>query len=124
MECVTNVIPGWNDGEDNIRRIAAWICATLGERTPWHVTRFFPYAQMQDVPPTPPETLEMARRVGEQEGLKFVYLGNIRTANDENTYCPTCKRLVIERSGYTTRVLAVTSEGRCAHDGTDLNITM
>ncbi|MDO8586606.1 MAG: AmmeMemoRadiSam system radical SAM enzyme [Armatimonadota bacterium] len=124
VECVTNVIPGWNDGEDNIRQIAAWICQNLGDLTPWHVTRFFPYAQMQDVPPTPPETLQMAKRVGEEEGLKFVYLGNIRIPDGENTYCPSCKRLVIERSGYTTRVIAVTPDGKCAHDGADLNIVM
>ena len=79
---------------------------------------------MQDVPPTPPETLEMAKRVGEHEGLRFVYLGNIRTGAGENTYCPTCRRLVIERSGYTTRLVAVTPNGKCAHDGTDLNIVM
>jgi pyruvate formate lyase activating enzyme len=124
VECVTNIIPGWNDSEENIRRIASWIAANLGELTPWHITRFYPHAQMSDVPPTPPETLEMAKRVGEEEGLKFVYLGNIRTAEGENTYCPSCRRLVIERSGYCTRVIAVTEDGKCAHDGTDLNLVM
>ena len=124
VECVTNVIPGWNDSEDNIRRIASWIAQNLGELTPWHITRFFPYAKLQDVPPTPSETLEMAKRVGEQEGLKFVYLGNIRTADGENTYCPSCKKLVIERSGYSTRVIGVNKDGRCAYDGTQLSIVI
>jgi pyruvate formate lyase activating enzyme len=124
VECVTNVIPGWNDSEDGIRRIASWIVSNLGELTPWHVTRFFPHAQMADVPPTPTNTLEMAKRVGEEEGLKFVYLGNVRTPNGENTYCPLCRRLVIERSGYSTRVVAVTDGGKCAHDGAELNVVM
>jgi len=124
VECVTNIIPGWNDDEANIRQTASWIAANLGELTPWHATRFLPYARLSDVPPTALETLERAKRVGEEEGLKFVYLGNIRTPEGENTYCPSCKRLVIERSGYVTRVAAVSKDGKCAHDGTDLNIAM
>jgi len=124
VECVTNVIPGWNDSEENIRQTAGWIVENLGELTPWHISRFYPHAQMQDVPPTPVETLEMAKRVGEEEGLKFVYLGNVRTKTGENTYCPSCGRLVIERSGYTTRVVGATQEGKCAHDGADLNVVM
>jgi len=123
VECVTNIVPGWNDDEENVRRIAAWIVENLGDLTPWHVTRFFPYAEMMDVPATPAGTLEKAKRVGEEEGLKFVYLGNIRIPEAENTYCPSCRRLVIERSGYSTRVVALTDEGKCGHDGADLNIT-
>jgi pyruvate formate lyase activating enzyme len=124
VECVTNVIPGWNDSEENIHRVAAWVAANLGELTPWHVTRFFPHAKMADVPPTPAETLEMAKRAGEEEGLKFVYLGNIRTADGENTHCPSCKRLVIGRSGYSTHLLAVREDGKCAYDGAELNVVM
>ncbi|MDO8682247.1 MAG: AmmeMemoRadiSam system radical SAM enzyme [Armatimonadota bacterium] len=124
VECVTNVIPGWNDSEENIRGIASWIVENLGELTPWHVTRFFPYAQMQDVPPTPIETLKMAKRVGEECGLKFVYLGNVRTDEGENTYCPSCGKLVVERSGYSTRIAAVTDDGKCAYDSAELNIVI
>lgn len=124
VECVTNVIPSWNDEEDNIRAIARWIVENLGELTPWHISRFFPHAQMTNVPPTPVETLEMAKRVGEEEGLKFVYLGNVRTADGENTYCPSCGKLMIERSGYSTRLVAVTADGKCGCDGTELSIRL
>lgn len=77
IECVTNIIPGWNDDPENLRSIARWIKTELGEETPWHVTRFFPCAQMIDERPTPLETLKMARDVGHEEGLEFVHLGNV-----------------------------------------------
>ena len=124
VEAVTNVIPGWNDEEDNLRSIAHWIRDNLGELTPWHVTRFFPYAQMTDGPPTPISTLERAVQIGREEGLRFVYLGNVASKTGENTYCPRDGKLVIARSGYQTRVVAVTKDGKCAYDGTDLNVVM
>ena len=124
VEAVTNVIPGWNDDEDNLRSIARWIRENLGDLTPWHVTRFFPYAQMAEVPPTPVETLERAVEIGRGEGLKFVYLGNVATKTGQNTYCPRDHKLAIQRTGYQTKVLAVTKEGKCQYDGTDLNIVM
>ena len=120
VECVTNVIPTWNDDPENLRGIARWIRANLGELTPWHVTRFFPCAEMTNVPPTPLETLERARGIGIEEGLKFVYVGNV--AEDQNTHCPSCGKVAIERFGYSTRVVAVTAEGACAHCGTQLGI--
>lgn len=124
IECVTNVIPGWNDSEDNLRRTAQWIASNLGEKTPWHVTRFFPYGELSNVPPTPPETLARGVQIGKECGLKFVYLGNMLTENGENTYCPTCGNLAVERSRYTTRILGLTKDGRCSVDNTDLNIRM
>jgi pyruvate formate lyase activating enzyme len=124
VECVTNVIPGWNDEEKNTRHIARWIGSQLGDMTPWHVTRFFPYAKMQDVPSTPPPTLIRAAEIGREEGLKFVYIGNMATARGNNTYCYTDGTLAVERLGYQTRVAAVTDEGKCSTDGSDLNIRM
>lgn len=124
VECVTNIIPSWNDSDDNLRQIARWIAGNLGDLTPWHVTRFFPYAKMQDVPPTPPETLQRAVEIGNEEGLKFVYLGNVATSTGQNTYCYTDGTLAIERSAYKTRILAVTSEGKCTTDETELNLRM
>ncbi|MEN6372080.1 MAG: AmmeMemoRadiSam system radical SAM enzyme [Armatimonadota bacterium] len=122
VECVTNIIPTWNDSESNLRQIARWIAGNLGDLTPWHVTRFFPYAKLQDVPPTPPETLYRAAEIGREEGLKFVYLGNMPTDTGENTYCYTDGTLAVERAGYSTKILAVTPDGKCATDGTELNI--
>ena len=124
VEAVTNVIPTWNDSEENLRSIAAWIRDNLGELTPWHITRFFPYAQLTDVPPTPISTLEMARRIGIEEGIKFVFVGNVAASDGQNTHCPTCGALCIERRGYDVRVCAVTGDGRCANCLADLGIVM
>lgn len=122
LECVTNIIPTWNDSEDNLRQTARWIADNLGDATPWHVTRFFPYAKLQNLPPTPPAALEKAVEIGRQEGLKFVYLGNLATATGQNTYCYTDGTLSIERSSYRARIVAVTPDGKCPTDGTDLNL--
>lgn len=124
IEMVTNIIPTWNDDPDNLRSIARWIRCNLGELTPWHVTRFFPCAEMTDVPPTPLATLELAKRIGVEEGLKFVYIGNIAADTDQNTYCPACRTLSVARSGYDTRMEAVTERGACSNCGADLGIKM
>jgi pyruvate formate lyase activating enzyme len=122
VECVTNVIPGWNDSEENLTKTASWIAESLGPETPWHVTRFFPYGGLSHVPPTPPETLDAAVKIGRDCGLKFVYLGNMASETGENTYCPKCGKLVIERSGYATRIVGLNADGRCISDNEDLNI--
>ena len=100
VECITNVIPTMNDDEEQLRGIAKWIRNTLGEETPWHVTRFIPYLEYAHLPPTPTKTLEKARQIGFEEGLQFVYIGNVPGHIGENTYCPKCKKLLIERTGY------------------------
>lgn len=121
IEAVTNVIPGWNDQHDNLRSIAKWIKENLGELTPWHVTRFFPCAELTNVPPTPLRTLAEAKGIGIEAGLKYVYIGNV--AEDQDTLCPKCGRVVIARSGYYTSVEALGADGNCADCGTRLGIT-
>lgn len=121
VETVTNIIPGWNDSEENLASIAGWIAQNLGELTPWHVTRFFPHAKMADVPPTPLETLELAKQIGMESGLKFVYTGNV-ASGDHNTHCPCCQKTVIERTGYLVDTSGVTNDGNCGYCGTCLGI--
>jgi len=122
VEGVTNVIPGWNDDEANLSSTARWIADNLGTDTPWHISRFFPYGKLSDIPPTPAATLENAVRIGRSAGLKFVYLGNIRSETGENTYCPKCGALAVRRSGYQAEIVGLDGEGRCAADSTNLNI--
>ncbi|MGD2175665.1 MAG: AmmeMemoRadiSam system radical SAM enzyme [Candidatus Brocadiaceae bacterium] len=98
VECVTNIIPTVNDAEDELRGIAGWIATALGPDTPWHVTRFAPHGDLAHLPRTPLETLECAREIGLQEGLLFVYLGNVPGHRAENTWCPDCGTLLIERT--------------------------
>ena len=97
VECVTNVVPGYNDAPDQLRALARWISTELGPDTPWHVTRFIPHLDLSDVPATPVATLERARSIGLAEGLRFVYLGNVPGHEGENTWCDGCGALLIER---------------------------
>lgn len=97
VEIITNVIPGINDGEDELSQIASWIKEAMGKETPWHVTKFYPHFHFTHLPPTPLKTLERGREIGRAAGLLFVYLGNVPGHEGENTYCPICHNLLIRR---------------------------
>jgi pyruvate formate lyase activating enzyme len=124
IECVTNIVPAWNDSDQNLKQIAAWIVKNLGKKTPWHLTRFFPYADLTNVPPTPPETLFKARKIGIKQGLEFVYIGNLAVDEEDDTFCPKCGNLAIRRTGYSTKVLGITKRGKCQNCGEDLNLVI
>lgn len=121
VEIVTNVIPTMNDDEGQLKGVAEWIRGTLGAETPWHVTRFMPYLELAHLPPTPVATLEKARAIGLEAGLKYVYIGNVQGHQAENTFCPKCGAIAIERNGYTTNALGVTEEGTCSACGEPLS---
>jgi pyruvate formate lyase activating enzyme len=112
VEVVTNIIPGLNDQEMEIKRIASWIKNKLGADTPWHVTRFHPHLQLSHLPPTPVSLLEKAWAVGKEEGLRYVYLGNVPGHRHENTYCHSCGLLLIERYVFDL-VRTKMEKGRC-----------
>jgi len=120
VEVVTNIIPGWNDDDDQLHGIARWIASELGELTPWHVTRFFPMHQIQGVAPTPLRTIEHAIDIGRGAGLKFVYGGNVR-GTEEDTVCYSCGATAVRRRGYDAEVAAVNGSA-CARCGAPLNI--
>ena len=113
VEIITLIIPTWNDDEPQLRSIADWITDELGELTPWHVTRFMPYLELSNLPPTPVETLEKARNIGFEAGLKYVYIGNVPGHPGENTFCHNCKKLLVERSGYEIGEMNLTPSGQC-----------
>lgn len=103
LELTTLVIPGHNDDDAGLRAIARWIADSLGPETPWHISRFHPAYRMRDVPPTPAATLLRAAAIGRDAGLAYVYVGNAPELGLEDTRCPTCATLLIERSGYAMR---------------------
>jgi len=121
VEIVTNVIPTFNDDDETLRGIAAWIAAELGRDTPWHVTRFTPYLEYAHLSPTPIPTLERAVRIGHDAGLRFVYLGNVPGHEGENTVCPSCKRLLVRRTGYAVEDVALRGT-LCAMCGENVNV--
>ncbi|MFH1279258.1 MAG: AmmeMemoRadiSam system radical SAM enzyme [Candidatus Eisenbacteria bacterium] len=103
LEITTLLIPGLNDGEEEIREECRWIRDRLGASTPLHFTAFHPDFRMTDRPRTPPATLRRAREIARAEGLRFVYLGNIHDAEGGTTRCPSCGAALIERDGHSVR---------------------
>jgi pyruvate formate lyase activating enzyme len=103
LEITTLVIPGRNDGDGELRALTRWIVETLGPGTPWHVSRFHPAFHMPEVPPTPYATLRRAAEIGRSEGLRYVYVGNAPELRLEDTRCPACGALLVERRGYRSR---------------------
>ncbi len=98
VEVTTLVIPGVNDGEEELRNAARFITET-GADIPWHVSRFHPDYKYTDSHPTPVETLRKAYAAGKKEGLHHIYVGNV-LGESEDTHCPTCGKTVIRRQGY------------------------
>lgn len=113
-EVTTLVIPHHNDDPEQLQRIAAFIADELDRDTPWHVTAFYPTYKMLDEPPTPVGTLETARRIGFEAGLRFVYTGNIPGADGESTRCPHCGETVIGRHGFRLTENNL-ERGHCVH---------
>jgi pyruvate formate lyase activating enzyme len=101
LEIVTLVVPTFNDSDDELKSIARFL-VSISPDIPWHVTAFHKNYHMTDPDDTPPETLIRAAQIGREAGLNFVYTGNLPgdTGEWENTYCPGCRNLLIERRGF------------------------
>ncbi|MFB3814267.1 MAG: AmmeMemoRadiSam system radical SAM enzyme [Terriglobales bacterium] len=114
VEIVTLVVPGFNDSDDELKHMAEFI-ASVSPDIPWHVTAFHPDYKMTDPPATPVETLLRAAEHGKQAGLHFVYAGNLpgEVGDLENTRCPSCHELLVERWGYFIRNYRLTPDCNC-----------
>jgi pyruvate formate lyase activating enzyme len=115
LEIVTLIIPGFNDSDEEIRDIARFL-VSVSPDIPWHVTAFHQDYKMTDPPNTTAKTLIRAAQIGVSEGLRYVYAGNLpgRVGPHENTYCPSCRTVLIERVGYTIlKDLLTPSHGVC-----------
>jgi len=100
VEIINLVIPTWNDSDEDILALVRWIKNYCGVDTPLHFSRFWPMYQLTNLPPTPESTLNRAWDIAKKEGLRFVYMGNLPTHHGNNTLCPSCGKLAIERRGY------------------------
>ena len=119
VEVTTLLIPGLNDGEEELRELAAFI-VSLGAETPWHISRFHPQYRMTETPPTPAASIHRAAEIGRSAGLKYVYSGNIPGDPGENTLCARCGRLLIGRCGFSIERLDLKGSA-CPHCGTPLD---
>jgi pyruvate formate lyase activating enzyme len=97
LEIVNLVVPTFNDDPGLIREMCEWIKKNLGDEVPLHFTRFFPNYKLTHLPPTPVRTLEMARGIAQDVGLKYVYIGNLPGHDANNTYCSKCGKLLVRR---------------------------
>jgi len=113
LEITTLLIPGYNDSEGEVPEEAQWIARELGPDVPLHFSAFHPDYKMLGVPPTPPETLRRARARAMQEGLRYVYVGNVHDREGDATYCPSCGEAVITRDWYEILEYRLDSSGRC-----------
>ncbi len=114
LEVTYLVIPTLSDSEDQIRRMARWVVEELGDTTPVHFLRFHPDYKLTNLPPTPVKTLERARQIAMEEGLKYVYIGNVPGHPAENTYCPGTNKVCIRRRGFFVLENHVDSTGYCS----------
>lgn len=120
VEIVTNIVPTVNDDDAQLKGIASWIAKDLGDDVPWHVTRFTPCLEYKHLEHTPESTLERAYDIGKNAGLKYVYLGNVPMHGNENSYCPKCGALIIERQGFDV-VGNNIENGKCSYCSLELS---
>ncbi|QJR14530.1 AmmeMemoRadiSam system radical SAM enzyme [Usitatibacter palustris] len=120
FEITTLLIPGKNDSPEEVRAECRWIMAELGPDVPLHFTAFHPDFKMTDLPPTPAATLTRARNIAIEEGLRYVYTGNVHDREGGTTFCPSCRTALIERDWHRIDACRLTADGRCPECATQI----
>lgn len=118
LEITTLLIPGHNDADAEITALSCWVARELGPDVPLHFSAFHPDFKLAGVPPTPPATLRRARRLALDQGLHFVYTGNVHDPEGDTTFCPHCHAPLIERDWYAIGRYRLRADGRCPECGT------
>ncbi len=116
LEITNLIIPGWTDDLEMIRKMCKWLVDNGFEQTPLHFSRFHPTYKLLDVPSTPVPTLEKAIEIAKQQGMKYVFIGNVWGHTAENTYCPKCGKPVILREGFSVKEFHL-KDGKCEYCG-------
>ncbi len=119
LEITNLIIPGFNNDPELIRRMCVWIRENLGTGVPLHFSRFFPMYKLLNLNPTPVASIDNARTIALECGLKYVYIGNVGGSPAESTYCPRCGKIVIERKGYFVFQNNIV-EGKCKFCGEEI----
>jgi pyruvate formate lyase activating enzyme len=112
LELVYLVIPTLNDSPDEIRNLSRWIMREIGPKIPIHFSRFHPMYLLKNLPPTPISILERTRKIALEEGLEYVYIGNVPGHEAEDTYCPKCTKPILQRTGYLVQKIDILT-GKC-----------
>jgi pyruvate formate lyase activating enzyme len=116
LEITNLMIPTKNDDPSVIKEMCLWVKRELGVDIPIHFSRFYPLYKLRSLPPTPVSTLEKARAVALSIGLEYVYIGNVPGHEGENTFCPKCKKMIIQRTGYMVGEIHLKG-GKCGYCG-------
>ena len=120
LEITTLLIPGLNDTSDELNALTGWIASELGPDVPLHFTAFHPDWKLREIAPTPPATLQRARRIALDNGMHHVYTGNVHDLAGGTTHCTGCGKALIVRDWYEIRQYAVADDGTCPDCGTRL----
>ncbi|MFB0934953.1 MAG: AmmeMemoRadiSam system radical SAM enzyme [Propionivibrio sp.] len=115
LEITTLLIPGHNDSPTEIKALSEWVERELGPDVPLHFSAFHPDWKMDDLPPTPPSTLTVARNIAMNAGLHYVYTGNVHDTEGDTTFCPECHAALIVRDWYAIRHYDLPDDGCCPH---------
>ncbi|MBI3560781.1 MAG: AmmeMemoRadiSam system radical SAM enzyme [Gammaproteobacteria bacterium] len=118
FEITTLLIPGLNDSNNELEQQAQWIHDHLGAEVPLHFTAFHPDYKLRDIPATPPQTLTRARTIALQQGLRYVYTGNVHDHSGGSTYCHHCGEVLIGRDWYVLSEWNLAADGHCRKCGT------
>ena len=120
LEITTLLIPGHNDSEKELHELATWVRENLGRDVPLHFSAFHPDYKMLNEPATPPETLRLARKIALEQGLRFVYVGNVHDVEGDTTYCPSCRAPAIVRDWYQILEYRLDASGHCGKCGAEI----
>jgi pyruvate formate lyase activating enzyme len=116
FELVVLIVPTLNDDPKEIRQMCKFVATKLSPDVPLHFSRYHPTYKIQNIPPTPTQTLERCHQIAREEGLRYVYLGNLPGHPAANTQCPSCEKVVIRRYGFLIRENKI-KEGKCSYCG-------
>ena len=120
VEVTTLIIPGENDSVEELNKIAGFIKNELGKETPWHISRFYPQFKFGNHSPTSVTTLQKAYHIGKENGLRYVYMGNVPGNQTESTFCYNCHKVIIDRYGYQIFDNNIES-GKCKFCGVEID---
>jgi pyruvate formate lyase activating enzyme len=112
LEITNLIVPSWTDNPDEIRKMCKWLRENGFSDTPLHFSRFHPVYKLDQLPPTPVEVLRKAYTIAMEEGLKYIYIGNVPGNEASDTKCPSCNTVIVERAGYRIAANNI-SGGKC-----------
>jgi pyruvate formate lyase activating enzyme len=113
LEITNLVVPAWSDNPDEIRKMCRWLTDNGFSNTPVHFSRFYPLHKLEQLPPTPVEILNKAVKIAKEEGIKYVYTGNVPGNELSNTICPQCNSTIISRQGFRITSNSI-KDGKCS----------